>query len=138
MEVLEGSVLPDGKYTSLQARWFRGKNKSIDNNTVSEDATTFIERNSVVSMKCKQGKIVTVEKSYNKWYVEWDNEKVPFQSSSKKYKNLARMLKQVNKSQYQELELEEGGNWGPQSVFCVKYMCDIEGIDNCRLESMMV
>ena len=147
MEVLEGSVLPDGKYTSLQARWFWGKNKSIDNNTVSEDATTFIERNSVVSLKCKRGKIVTVEKyrvlcifskSYNKWYVEWDNEKVPFQSSSKKYKILAWMLKQVNKSQYQELELEEGGNWGPQSVFCVKYMCDIEGIDNCRLESMMV
>ena len=139
MEVLEGSVLPDGKYTSLQARWFWGKNKSIDNNTVSEDATTFIERNSVVSMKCsKQGKIVTVEKSYNKWYVEWDNEKVHFQSSSKKYKILARMFKQVNKSQYQELELEEGGHWGPQSVFCVKYMCDIEGIDNCRLESMMV
>lgn len=107
----------------------------------------FIERNSVVSMKCKRGNIVTVEKyrvlcifskSYNKWYVEWDNEKVPFQSSSKKYKILARMLKQVNNSQYQELELEEGGHWGPQSVFCVKYMCDIEGIDNCRLESMMV
>jgi hypothetical protein len=126
----QGSVLPDGKYTSLQARWFRGKIKSIDNNTVSEDATTFIERNSVVSMKCKRGNIVTVEKyrvlcifskSYNKWYVEWDNEKVPFQSSSKKYKVLARMLKQVNNSQYQELELEEGGHWGPQSVFCVKY-----------------
>jgi len=148
-KIEQGSVLPDGKYTSLQARWFRGKIKSIDNNTVSADATTFIERNSVASMKCKckRGNIVTVEKyrvlcifskSYNKWYVEWDNEKVPFQSSSKKYKILARMLKQVNNSQYQELELEEGGHWGPQSVFCVKYMCDIEGIDNCRLESMMV
>ena len=145
-KIEQGSVLPDGKYTSLQARWFHGKKKSMDNSTVSEDATTFIERNSVVSLKCKRGKIVTVEKyrvlcifskSYNKWYVEWDNEQVPFQSSSKKYKILARLLKQVNNSQYQEVELKEGGNWGPQSVFCVKYMCDIERIDDCRLESMM-
>ena len=61
-KIEQGLVLPDGKYTSLQARWFRGKNKSIDNSTVSEDANTFIERNSVASMKCKRGRIVTVEK----------------------------------------------------------------------------
>ena len=89
----QGLVLPDGKYTSLQARWFRGKNKSIDNNTVSEDATIFVtvEKNRVLCI---------FSKSYNKWYVEWDNKKVPFQSSSKKYKILARMLKQVNNSHY--------------------------------------
>ena len=55
-KIEQGSVLPDGKYTSLQARWFRGKIKSIDNNTVSEDATTFIERNSVVSMNASKEK----------------------------------------------------------------------------------
>ena len=29
---------------------------------------------------------------------------------------LARLLKQVNNSQYQEVELKEGGNWGPQDL----------------------
>jgi hypothetical protein len=61
-----------------------------------------------------------------------------FSVKFKEIQDFSMDVKQVNNSQYQELELEEGGHWGPQSVFCVKYMCDIEGIDNCRLESMMV
>ena len=59
--------------------------------------SVYIERNSVVKMKCKQGRTTTVDsyrvlaifsKFYNKWYLEWDNDRVPFKKGSRKYKIL--------------------------------------------------
>ena len=52
-------------------------------------------------------------KFYNKWYIEWDNDRVPFQKGSKKYKILARLLQKVGgPGQYEEVELEKGGCYG--------------------------
>lgn len=63
---------------------------------------------------------------------EWD-EQVPFLPGSKKYKILVRLLCEVAPLQF---KLVDGGQWGPQSIFCIKHKCDIESIDECSLESL--
>ena len=69
-------------------------------------------------------------KFYNKWYIEWDNDRVPFQKGSKKYKILARLLRKVGgPGQYEEVELEKGGCYEPRAVYCLKHMSAIESVE---------
>jgi len=147
-KVEKGSLLPDGKFTSLNARWFGAKKKKKNdsqNDSASTDASgTYIERNSIVTMKCKQGRTESVEsyrvlaifsKHYNKWYIEWDSDRVEFQKGSTKYKILARMVQKVGGSgQYEEVELEKDGPWGPRAVYCLKHMSAIESVETALEE----
>ena len=141
-KIEKGSLLPDGKYTSLIARWFNTKKKrTFGNEAASSEVSgrVYIERNSVVKMKCKQGRTTTVEsyrvlaifsKFYNKWYLEWDNDRVLFEKSSRKYKILARMVTQVGGSgQYEEVELEKGGRWEPRAVYFLKNIGAVESVE---------
>ena len=142
-KIEKGALVPDGKYTSLVARWFNTKKKKKASGeeaaSIEANEGVYIERNSVVKMKCKQGSTTTVEsyrvlaifsKFYNKWHLEWDNDRILFQNGSKKYKILARMVRRVGGSgQYEEVDLEKGGGWGPRAVYCLKKISAIESVE---------
>ncbi len=48
-------------------------------------------------------------KYQNKWYVHWDDERVPFEMGMKKYKMLVRMVTNEPGSEMKEVDLEKGG-----------------------------
>ncbi|KAL9188604.1 hypothetical protein ACHAXT_006982 [Thalassiosira profunda] len=146
-KIEKGSLLPDGKYTSLNARWFGCKKKKATTEEPSDDDEAngglYIERDCIVTMKCKRGKSESVasyrvlaifSKHYNKWYVHWDSDRVLFEPGSKKYKVLARMVEK-NGSNYSEVELEKGGAWGPRAVYRIKHMSEIESVEEGTLAS---
>ena len=146
-KIEQGSLLPDAKYTSLNARWFGSKKKKAkeagSKDDTSGDDGLYIERNRVIKMKCKRGKAESTEsyrvlaifsKHYNKWYVHWDSDRVLFEPGSKKYKVLARMVAKDGTS-YSEVELEKGGIWGPRAVYCIKHMNEIVSVEDTMLES---
>jgi len=123
----KGSLLPDGKYKSLQGHWFGSKKISAndtaganqDSHGVPDDKV-YIGRDTLVKMKCKRGKTVSSEyyrvlgiysKHYNKWFVHWDGDRVEFKSElkyAKQYKLMMRMVK--DGEDIKELELERSGN----------------------------
>ncbi len=67
-------------------------------------------------------------KHYNKWFLHWDEDKVLFDKSSKKFKVLATMVKKEGSS-WVDVDLVKGGNWSPKSVFSIKSMCDIISVE---------
>jgi hypothetical protein len=67
-------------------------------------------------------------KHYNKWFLHWDENKVFFDKGSKKFKVLARMVKKEG-SRWVDVDLVKGGDWGPNSVFSIKSMCDIVSVE---------
>ncbi len=73
-------------------------------------------------------------KHYNKWYVHWDSDRVLFETGSKKYKVLARMVVKDG-SKYSKVELEEGSNWGARAVYCMKHMSEIVSVEKTLSDS---
>jgi hypothetical protein len=143
-----GSISLDGKAKSLQQRWF-GMKKSM---TVSSDGNDeggidscecvrYLERNSLISLKCKRGRFESIEmyrvlglftKYYNKWFIATE-EKIVWDKRSKQVKVLARMVKRQGAA-YEEVKLEENGNLGPKSIFCMKLMSEILSVDESVLK----
>ena len=65
----------------------------------------YIERYSIITMKCKQGSTESIEyygvlgifsKYYNKWFVHIDSDKIMWNKYCKKYKVLARLIQKDN------------------------------------------
>ena len=95
-------------------------------------------------MKCKRGNAESVEnyrvlglfsKYYNKWFVA-PEDNFPWTNNPSDVKNarvLARLVKKSG-SNYNEVELKKGGDWGPKQVFCVKNYSDILNVDNKLIE----
>ena len=122
-KIERGSVLPDGKYNSLNGRWFGCKTRATKQATSTEVAPEgtvqqYIGRDTLVKVKCKRGRVVTVEwfcvlclfsKHYNKWYVHWENDRVPFTQDSKHYKVMMRMVEREG-NDIKEVELEIDGS----------------------------
>ena len=71
-------------------------------------------------------------KFYNKWFVA-SVENFPWKFDVKSTRVLARMAKKTE-SNYQEVELKEGGDWGADQVFCVKNYGDILDVDRALIE----
>ena len=142
-KIEKGSLLPDGKFKSLNGRWFgtkKKRGKSGDGNEATEGSDDkYIERDSLIKMKCERGKSsVSIEyyrvlaifsKHYNKWFIDWDSDKFLFVQGSKKYKVLARMM-QKDGDEMKEVELEKDGHWGPRSVYCIKHMSEIVSVES--------
>jgi hypothetical protein len=55
---------------------------------------------------------------------------VEFDSSSKKFKVLARMVEKVGSS-FKEVDLVENGTWSTKCVFTIRHMCDISSVESC-------
>ena len=143
-KIEKGSLMPDGKFKSLNARWFgckKKKGKSGDENEATEgDGNKYIQIqcDGLIRMKCVRGTSTTIEyyrvlaifsKHYNKWFIDWDSDKFLFDPGSKKYKVLARMM-QKDGEEVKEVELEKDGHWGPRSVYCIKHMSEIVSVES--------
>jgi hypothetical protein len=63
-------------------------------------------------------------------------DEVLFEKGSKKFKVLARMVKQEGSS-WTDVELVKDGNWGPKFVFSIKSMCDIESVEGNLTEGFL-
>ena len=68
-------------------------------------------------------------KYQNKWYVHWDDDRLPFEPGIKKYKMLMRIVTNGPGSEVKEVDLEKGGKWGPKFVFSMTYVGDIVRIE---------
>jgi hypothetical protein len=99
-KIEKGSVSSEGKFKSLHGRWFNAKKSTTLKGADEKIPCTgqFIQRNSLITLNAKRGKTVSVEyyrvlgifsKHYNKWYLHWDEEKVPFVFGSKKFNVMA-------------------------------------------------
>ena len=95
----------------------------------------------MIKLNCKRGKSESVEhyrvlalfsKFYNKWFVA-SVENFPWKFDVKNARVLARMVKKTG-SNYQEVELKKGGNWGPSQIFCVRNYADILDVDSTLIE----
>ena len=131
-----------GHFQSRNGRWFSQKKKldESDGNAASNDALLCIQWDSLIQMKCKRGNAESVEnyrvlglfsKYYNKWFVAPEDSS-PWTNNPSAVKNarvLARLVKKTG-SNYNEVELKTGGDWGPKQVFCVKNYCDILHVDS--------
>ena len=139
----KGSIVPDGKYKSLNARWFGCQKKLKDSKGHSvEDSGIYIRRDTLIKMKCKRGRSETIEyyrvfaifsKGYNKWWIHLDDDKVLFVPGSKKYKIFGRMMMQEQSGEMKEVELEKNGEWGPKSIFTIRHMSEIESVEDYEL-----
>jgi hypothetical protein len=136
----KGALTSDGHFNSRNGRWF-GKKKKATSVSVGEEAELFIRRNSLIQLNCMRGKSESVEhyrvlalfsKFYNKWFVA-SVENFPWKFDVKNARVLARMVKKTG-SNYQEVELKEGGDWGPSQIFCVKNYSDILDVDSTLVE----
>ena len=99
------------------------------------------ERDSLFKFHCKRGKCESVEnyrvlalfsKFYNKWFVA-SVENFPWDCDVKNARVLARLMKKTG-SNYQEVELKKGGDWGPSQIFCVKNYGDILDVNSTLIE----
>ena len=142
-KIEKGSSKSDAKSKSLKQRWFTAKGKKgvgqhNSKNDIDPIGEVWIERDSLITMKCKRGKgnetieyyrvLAVFTKYYNKWFVATDESRFIWNKDSKKVRILARMMSKCGSS-YHEMKLEKDGTFGPQSVFCTKYMCDILSVD---------
>ena len=66
-------------------------------------------------------------KYYNKWYVHWESDFVIFDKDSKNYKFLVRMV-QLDGGDIKEIDLKKNGLWGPNFIYSIKHMCDIDSV----------
>lgn len=142
-KIEKGSLQPEGKFQSIVGRWFKCKPKTRVGSgnaetEIREGDSQYINRDSLVSMKCKRGKNVSIQlyrvlaifsKHYNKWFTHWDSDTILFEKDSKKFKILARMVERDGVT-IKEVELKKGGDWGPKFVFCMRLMCDIHRIES--------
>jgi hypothetical protein len=142
-KIEKGSVSSEGKFKSLHGRWFNAKKSTTLKGADEKIPCTgqFIQRNSLITLNAKRGKTVSVEyyrvlgifsKHYNKWYLHWDEEKVPFVFGSKKFKVMARMVAKHN-SRFKEVDLVAGGDWSPKNVFVLRYFSDILSLEEGEL-----
>ena len=108
------------------------KSKSDD---VDNDDSLHIERDSLITLKCKRGKSESVEsyrvlafftKHYNKWFIAMEN-KFPWRVDMTKRQNVRVLAKLMKKSDstFGHVKLEKDGDWGPQHVHCIKHFKDI-------------
>jgi hypothetical protein len=136
-KIEKGSVFGEGKFMSLLGRWMTAKKQS-DASEISENVEgSYIKRDSLIRLKAKRGNSESIEyyrvlaifsKSYNKWYLHWDEDKVLYESNSKKYKILARMVVQTGQ-RFKEVDLVAGGNWSPRNVYVLRYMSEVLSLD---------
>ncbi len=138
--------MPDGKYKTLQGRWFGTKktqSKKVDDDASEEGSaeTTrrYVGRDRLFTLKCKQGKTESVEKYqvlgifskfYNKWFIHWEKIRVLFEKGSKKYKVMVRMIQDSGDRDLREVDLEKDGKWGLKFVYCIKYLGDIVSVES--------
>ena len=61
----------------------------------------------------------------NKWYVHWDDDKVPLGEKGKAIKVMVRMMQEGGGDDVGEVDLVKGGDWGPKFVYSMKYLKDI-------------
>ena len=147
----KGSITSDGRYRSLNARWFGCKVKRSSDPNSSEGVAaekTMIKRDTLVKFRATRGKNESVEyyrvlaifsKHYNKWFIHWDSDQVEYIHNSKKYKILARMVKMDGMSSCSEVNLEADGQWNTKSVFTLRSMSDIvsvEGVLDSSIEEL--
>eukprot|EP00956_Cyclotella_meneghiniana_P011701 scaffold16470_cov61-Cyclotella_meneghiniana.AAC.12 len=137
----KGSITSDGRYRSLNARWFGCKVKRSSDPNSSEGVAaekTMIKRDTLVKFRASRGKNESVEyyrvlaifsKHYNKWFIHWDSDQVEYIHNSKKYKILARMVKMDGMSSCSEVNLEADGQWNTKSIFTLRSMCDIVSVE---------
>ena len=141
-KIEQGAVSSAARFKSLNARWFgiKGAKKVEESNG---DEPVYIDRDSLVKMKYKRGRVehdcyyqvlCIFSKSYNKWFVHLDDEKVPFVQGSKKYKFLVRMMKYAGPNIYEEVKLEKTGEWSPKAVYRMAFMADVMSVET-KLES---
>ena len=59
----KGATTSDSKYKSLNGRWFSQKGKKIgsENGTGDLDDVLYIERDSLIQLKCTRGKSISLE-----------------------------------------------------------------------------
>lgn len=136
----KGSLLPDGKYNSLNGRWFGSKKQASSTNQPGAvvDAS-FIKHNSLVVLNVKKGQRITQEhyrvlgifsKSHNKWLVHLDENEVPLVKNSKSYKIMVKMVRKDRNGRVVEVELEKDGQWGPQHVHSMRFVGDIVRVES--------
>ncbi len=65
----------------------------------------------------------------NKWFAHWYDNDIAFESGSKKYKMMARMVSKEPGYEVQEVYLEKNGKWGPKSIYSMRYERDIVDIE---------
>jgi hypothetical protein len=137
----KGSITSDGRYRSLNARWFGCKAKRSSDPNSSEGVAaekTMIKRDTLVKFRATRGKNESIEyyrvlaifsKHYNKWFIHWDSDRVEYIHNSKKYKILARMVKMDGMSSCSEVNLEADGQWNTKSIFTLRSMSDIVSVE---------
>lgn len=137
----KGSISSDGRYKSLNARWFGCKVKRSSAPNSSEGVAaekTMIKRDTLVKFRATRGRDESVEyyrvlaifsKHYNKWFIHWDSDQVEYVHNSKKYKILARMVKMDGMNSCSEVNLEADGQWNTRSVFTLQSMSDIVSVE---------
>jgi hypothetical protein len=140
-KIEKGAMSMEGKYKSLNARWFGCKHSKKSTPGDGKEAAAgrcLISRDTLVKFRVKRGKKESVEcfrvlgifsKHYNKWFIHWDSDQVEYQPNSKKFKILARMVKLDGMNCYKEVDLVTGGQWDTKSVFTLRSMADIVGVD---------
>jgi len=143
----KGAMSSAAHFKSRNGRWFSQKKTSGDTAAVDEasEALITIQRDSLIQVKCKRGRAESVEnyrvlalfsKYYNKWFVSLEDS-FPWTGNPSAVTNarvLVRMVKKQAGSNYKEVTLEAGGDWGPKQVFCVVNYKDIIGVDNQLVE----
>ena len=143
----KGAVSLAAHFKSRNGRWFSQKKTAGDLANVDEesDAPICIQRDSLIQVECKRGRAVSVEnyrvlalfgKYYNKWFVSLEESftwaSIP--SAVKNARVMVRLVKKQAGSNYKEVILEAGGEWGPKQVFRVVNYTDIIGVDNQLVE----
>lgn len=139
----KGSVRTDHKVKSIRDRWFSQKHRSDNNTSESKEGRiedgVYIKRDSLIQLKCKRGKShESIEyyrvlgfffKYYNKWYMSLDN-KFLWSADKTQMKNarvMGRLMEQSGAA-FKEVKLEKDGANGPQHVYCIKNINEIEGV----------
>jgi len=137
----KGSSFFDYKCKSFQQRWFKkteSKKISEEEMDVDEEDGVFVERESLVVLRCQRGKSVSKEnyrvlgsfsKHYKKWYpivkkhkFQWSRD-----NQDKDVRFLVSMMVMSGTS-WKDYKLEKGGQFGPSCVFRVCTMEEIEEV----------
>jgi hypothetical protein len=72
-------------------------------------------------------------KYYNKWYVATDGTKFECKIDCKTVKVLGRMLKRQGTA-FEEVRLEVAGSFCPKSIFCMRTINGIMGVDSVLVD----
>jgi hypothetical protein len=136
-KIEKGAMSMEGKYKSLNARWFGCKHSKKSTLGDGEEAAAgrcLISRDTLVKFRVKRGKKESVQffrvlgifsKHYNKWFIHWDSDQVEYRPNSNKFKIIARMVKLDGMNCYKEVDLVTGGQWDTKSVFTLRSMADM-------------